>query len=190
MKYILFLLLFSSMIAKAQDTTHTIATSKLNALLGTTRLKAAEPVNTDKALVNFLEQHPNFEQKREGEKENRRTIYQYKEQGVFIKTKKTGIGIPSLDDFVETVIIKTAPKRPLPYNTHTDMSCKEFYKSLKLLDFKYNRSKRQKTMKILRKEVFESETVTVELYFKKNDFTKMVLIANLDAMYGGLLIEE
>lgn len=190
MKYILLLLLFSSVITKAQETATTIATSKLNALLGTTRLKAAEPVNTDKAWVNFLEQHPDFEQKKEGEKEDKRTIYQYKEQGVFIKTKTTGIGIPSLDDFVETIIIKTAPKRPLPYNTHTDMSCKEFCKALKLLEFKYNRSKRQKIMKVLRKEVFESETVTVELYFKKDTFTKMVLIANLDAMYGGLLIEE
>jgi len=173
----------------AQEIANPIETQSLNALLGTTRLKATEPANKDKALVDFLLKHPNYELKKEGDKEDKKTIYQYKEQGVIVKTKQTGISIPSLDDFVETISIKATEKRLLPYNCDVTMSCREFCKKLKLLDFKYNRSKRHKIKNILRKEVFESETVTVELYFKKDKFTRMILIANLDAMYGGLLIK-
>lgn len=189
MKYLVLLLVFCTLTVGAQEVANPIETQSLNALLGTTRLKATEPVNKDKALVDFLLKHPNYEQKKEGEKEDKKTVYQYKEQGVVVKTKQTGIGIPSLDDFVETISIKTAEKRLLPYHCEASMSCREFCKKLKSLDFQYNRSKRQKIKKVLRKEVFESETVTVELYFKKDKFTKMVLTANLDAMYGGLLIK-
>ena len=68
------------------------------------------------------------------------------------------------------------------------MSYKEFKKNLKKIGFKKNNSKSKRISKMLKKEVFSTNTVILEIWFDENIFSKMVLRAQLNNMYGGLLI--
>ncbi len=190
MKYIFLYLLFAwSAIAIAQDSP--INTQTLNALLGTTRLRASEPINIDSSWVHFLANHSQYELQEVPNATHKQLIYQYAQQGIAVRTRKTGVAIASLDEFVASISIDTKPaaQQLLPYGCHSDMNCKAFKKQLKLLEFKYVKSASKTSDKTLRKEVFANETVTVALLYKKNVLQNITLIANLDAMYGGLLIK-
>jgi hypothetical protein len=175
-----------------------IPTKKLNGILGTTRLFAMENVSTDSVFVLFLEKYSNYTKTTETIKIKAETIkadttktwivYEYKENGIIIKTRKTGLSYDTIDDFVEVVEIMASKDRKLPYSCHSAMTFREFKKTLRPLGFKLNKSKSETLFKVLKKEVFENSNINLEIWFDKGNFSRIVLTAKLDNMYGGLLI--
>ncbi len=166
-----------------------ISTQNLNALLGTSRLFAMKNMCSDSFFVYFLNQNPNCMIQKKINEDKKKTIFICKEKGVKIITRKTGIDYKTIDDFVETIeIIKPKEKQKLPYNCNASMSLVEWKKQLKLLNFKPLKIS-QKKVKGFQQYWFTNATVRVELWFKGRKLHKIAMVADLDKMYGGLLIE-
>ena len=173
---------------QAPTYTNSIPTKRLNALLGATYLLTTGNLSKDSAFINFLIKHKGFEKSKKNDIRKNWTIFHYKEAGVSIKALKTGFTYNTIDDFVEVIEIMAAPERELPYGCDATMPPKKFKKRMRNMGFRTDASKNKTLYKVLKKEVYVNELVEIAIWFDRGKFSRMVLTADLDKMYKGLLI--